>query len=442
MTYASALQYLYSFFNLEKVSHFEYKRELNIERMRVLARWFGNPEKKYPSILIGGTKGKGSAAVFFQSILQSAGFKAGMYTSPHLIDFRERIRVNGKMISKSELAKLVSKVKRTIEKRRREIKLLEPITFFEISTLIAFLYFAEQKIDWAVLEVGMGGRLDATTIVHPNLSVMMPISLDHQEHLGSTIAKIAKDKSMIIRRNTPFVSSKQTSEAKSVLQKRCRTLGVKGIFSGTDFQARIRRMDINGSVFDFSMKKIKLARCRIHLIGDIQTENAATALAGIHVLNRQMGLGISQSQIKTGLLSAKWPGRFEVINKKGRMFILDGAHNDASMSALARNIRRLLPRKKIQVIFGASREKDLKSMLGALAGVAQLVILTKADQPRAQDLKVMMEAGKAYFDLMIPAENIKEALEYSKRLSDRNAITVITGSLFLVAEASEQLKKG
>lgn len=456
MTYASALQYLYSFFNLEKVSHFEYKRELNLERMRMLAGWFGHPERRYPSILVGGTKGKGSAVAFLESILRAGGFRTGMYTSPHLLDFRERIRVNGKMISKPELAKLVSKVKKTIEKRRREIRLLKPITFFEISTLIAFLHFAQKKIDWAVLEVGMGGRLDATTIVNPNLSVMMPISLDHQEHLGNTIAKIAKDKSMIVRRFTPFVSSKQTPEAKSVLQKRCRSLNIKGLFLGKDFQYRIRQMNLNGSTFDFKFpphpplspfkgergrgEEVVLRHCQIRLPGDIQAENASVAVAGIDALNKHMKLGISESQIKKGLLSAKWPGRFEVINRKGSVFILDGAHNDASIDALVRNLRRLLPKKKIQVIFGASREKDLAPMLKSLGSVTKQIIFTKADQPRAQDLKVMMESGKHYFHTLIPASNAREAVQYSDALRGKNSVTVITGSLFLVAEAKKILK--
>jgi len=484
MTYTQALQYLNSFFNLEKVSHFEYRRELNIKRMRMLAGWFSYPERKYPSILIGGTKGKGSTAVFFQSILQAAGFRVGLYTSPHLLDFRERIRINQSLISKQELTKLVSRIKHTLKKRRHEMKALEPVTFFEVSTLLAFLYFAEKKIDWAVLEVGMGGRLDATAIVNPVLSVMTQISLDHQEHLGNTIAKIAKDKSMIIRRNTPLVSAKQKPEADAVLQKRCRAVKVKGFFSGRDFKYQIRKSSLNGTTFDFTIKdsvilseaknqrsvypslqddrqkhQNGIRNLKIRLPGDFQAENASVAVAGFLALQSAIaseakqstaldcfgtGLGAPRNDweiiIRRGLLTADWPGRFEVINRKGRIFILDGAHNDASMSALVRNVRSFFPKREIQVIFGVSREKNLKPMFKFLSGMAKQIILTKSNQPRAQDVKVMMDAGMPYFHVMIPAGDIREALTYSNKIYEGNTVTLITGSLFLIAEARKILK--
>ncbi len=440
MMYSQALQYLYSFFNLERVSQFSYRRELNLQRVKLLLEWFQYPERNFKSVLIAGTKGKGSTAFLLQSMLCANGIKTGLYTSPHLSDFRERIRIGNQLISERELARLVFKIKSVIESKRKEICKFEPITFFEVSTLLAFLFFADRKVDWAVLEVGMGGRLDATNAVCQSLSILTLIGFDHEEHLGHTISKIAGEKAAVLKPDIPFVSTKQKPDALLVIRKKAKQVKVPGIFLNQDFRCRIRSESMDGSRFDFKMKGLKISNLRVKLPGAFQVENAALALAGLMVLKEKFQLPVSESGIRKGLLGSGWPGRFEIVKRRGATYIIDGAHNQDSMLALVKGIQRLFRNQKIITIFGISREKNLKVLLPILARVSENMVVTKAAHVRAELPKFIVEAGKPYFHLMIPTDNIRTALSYAKKMELSNPIVLITGSLFLAGEAGKLLK--
>ena len=435
MTYHEALSYLYSFFNLEHHAQFSYRRELNLERMRKLLDWFNHPERQFKSVLIAGTKGKGSTAFFLHSMLVRNGIQAGLYTSPHLSDFRERFRTNQRFISKDEIARLVLRIKKTVEKRRPEIRKMEPITFFEISTLLAFLFFAERKINWAVLEVGMGGRLDATNAVRQSLSVLTVMGLDHEEHLGRTISKIAGEKAAILKPNVPFVSARQPKEALQVIRSKAKRTGSRGFFSGAHFNFRIRSELLQSSRFDFKMGKKKLKNCVIRLPGRFQVENASAALAALTVLENELGLSISDERIRRGLLETNWPGRFEILKRRSGTCILDGAHNGTSVLALSRALRRFFPDKKVITIFGTSYGKNLHAILPVLARNSEVLIATQADHPRAQLSKWIAESARPFFRIVIPTGDIQEAIRSAERIRDSKTVLLVTGSLFLVGEA-------
>lgn len=441
MRYSKAVRYLDSFSNFEHRAQFSYRREMNLARIRILLDRFGHPEKKFKSILVAGTKGKGSTACFLHSILAASGYRAGLYTSPHLSDFRERIRVNGALISKKALARLLSRIQRTIGNHHRlSGARRKSFTYFEISTLLALLYFAETKVDFAVLEVGMGGRLDATCAVTPVLSVLTPISVDHEEHLGRTLSRIAREKSGIIRRRTPFVSARQPQDAERVFRRRSNGMRAPGYFLGRDFEYQNPFLNIHGSRFNFRFGSYCLTDCAIRLPGTFQIENASVALAAFYILHQKSRIRPHSEQIKTGLLKSFWPGRFEVIQKHGRTFVVDGAHNGASMRSLFYNMKRLFPGREIVTIFGTSREKKLEAMFPVMGRLSEAVILTQSAHPRAQDFKALLETGKSYLREMVPAPDVHEAIRQACVVSKARSIIALTGSLFLAGEGREILK--
>lgn len=442
MNYPQALQYLYSFFNLERVSRFSYQREFNLKRMSTLLNWFGHPEKSFRSILIAGTKGKGSTAYFLHSILAAHRLKVGLYTSPHLSDFRERIRVNSRLVSRNACARLVKQIKLVIERRSTEIRSLGPITFFEVSTLLAILYFAEQKVRWAILEVGMGGRLDATNSIRQALSVFTLIGRDHQEYLGNTVSKIAREKAAIIKSNTPFVSAKQTNATRQAIFSRAKRFRADGYFCGTHFHYRTRHVKPSGSQFDFLMGSTKILNIAITLPGLFQIENASLAIAAALVLKKRFQISFDPFLIRKGLKACTWPGRFEVIGRKGRTFILDGAHNIDSMRALERSIQKLFPRRAVVTVFGVSREKEIQPMLEILSRFSKVLIATKSDHPRAQITKRIVEAAKeaVTHSVVIPTSDTREAMDRARRVVGKEDLILVTGSLFLVGEIRRKLK--
>lgn len=468
MTYPQALHYLYSFLNFEHFSKQPHQQEFKLERMKKLLELFHHPENKFKSILVAGTKGKGSTSYFLHSILKTHGLKVGLYTSPHLSDFRERIRVDDQLIPKQDLVRIMKKVRKVIELKRKHIRRLEPVTFFEVSTLLAILYFAEQRVDWAILEVGMGGRLDATNSVHQLLSVFTLIGKDHQEYLGRTVRQIAYEKAAIIKSKAPFLSAKQVPDAARAIRLRARQFGAAGYFCGADFHYRIHRISSKGSCFDFCFQKgtgsavlpvpfwgTQIKNIILTLPGTFQVENASLAIAAFLVLREQnfphptlspfggeeIGEGEAR-RIKKGVQICKWPGRFEVIRKGGRTYILDGAHNIDSILALARNIKKIFPRRKVLAIFGLSRGKELRPLLRVLSWFSNVLVATQSSHPRAQIAKRIVEIGKETSCrlTMVPTFDVREAMGYARRIVGNKELILVTGSLFLVGEARRTLR--
>ena len=451
MNYSSALKYLFSFINFERLP-FEYKRQFNLKRVETLLSWFGNPHHFFSSVLVAGTKGKGSTANFLASILTANGYSTGFYSSPHLNDPRERIRINGKVISERDFAELIGQIRPVIERHRRKIAALGPITFFEVFTLAAFLYFAHKKVDLAISEIGMGGRLDASNVLTPLVSVIAPISFDHEEHLGNTLGAIAREKAAVIKRKSYVVSAEQKPEARRVIANQIRKQGATGYFYGSSFRTKREKLSLKGSAFDFQVgtkKGTGLKTCplfsstfKIKLPGEFQIKNAALALAAAGILENRFGFTLKEKKVKKGLSSSFWPGRFEVIKRGARTFVLDGAHNGASMEELMKASDRAFPEKHKVVIFGCSREKNLEAILKPLLPQVSYLVVTKSDSPRAQEPKIILEKASklGYKKPASWAPNLKEALDLAGKLGLRNAIYLITGSLFLIGEAREALK--
>lgn len=440
MRYPAAVNYLFSFLNFEHIP-FQYQREFNLKRMSSLLDWFDHPEFLFSSVLVAGTKGKGSTAHFLASILTRNGYSAGLYTSPHLSDPRERIRMNGRAISKNDFAKLVSKIRLVVRRRRKEIPAYGPITYFEVFTLLAILYFAEKRIDIGIFEVGLGGRLDATNVLEPLISVMTPISFDHEEHLGKTLRAIAREKAAIIKTNGCVVSANQAPEARYVIQKRIRKQKAKGYFLGASFRTAREVISIRGGRFDFAIGSHYWRRLEITLPGRFQIKNAAVALAVTSVLENQFRFIFKEKKIRQSLRTAFWPGRFEILKRRRGTVILDGAHNGASMNEVRSTLETLFPNRKVIVIFGISREKNLKAVLKPLLPRVLYFIVTKSNNPRAQEPKVILEtlSKMGYQKPTFWAPHLKEAFQIAEKLTWKKTILLITGSLFLVSEAREIL---
>ncbi len=385
MNYTQTLKELYS---LHK-----FGIKLGLEKMQLILYELGNFHKKIKFIHVAGSNGKGSAAAMIASILKQAGYKTGLYTSPHLVGLNERIRIDDKEISNEEIVKFYSKIK----KLRKKYK----CTFFETVTTLALLYFYEKKVDYVVLEVGLGGRLDATNIVTPLVSVITTISLEHQEYLGHTIEKIAAEKAGIIKKNVPVVTA-TTGKAFEVIKEAAKQKNSK-------------------------LHKVKIRKIKTNLKGEFQQFNASVALETINVL-KQKGLNISKKAIDKGFMSIDWQGRYDFKNSK---LILDCAHNPAGAHVLANELKRL--NKKVILVFGVMSDKDIKGMITKLAKVSSKIILTKADVKRAAPIKLISPYVKTY--ISIPG--VKKAVAYAKSIAKKNEVVVLTGSCYVVGEYLE-----
>ncbi|MFA5436992.1 MAG: folylpolyglutamate synthase/dihydrofolate synthase family protein [Candidatus Omnitrophota bacterium] len=415
MTYLQAIQYLESFINYEKVSSYRYKKLLGLKRIKGFLKFLGNPQRGIRFIHVAGTKGKGSTCVFIAYILKASGFKVGLYTSPHLACFRERIRIMpGKekdefegMISRLELKSLLKKLKPFIEEYNRS-SLYGKLTFFEVYTALAIAYFREKNVDFAVLETGLGGRLDATNVVSALISVITPISYEHTDKLGKALGKIAFEKAGIIKGGeSAVISAPQEKEAMEVIRKRCTDLGV--------------------SFLSFN----KYQKLKIKLCGGHQLINANVAKKAILALRTRCGINIADSCIKKGLGSAVWPARCEVLGKQPQI-IIDGAQNASSAKAIKCAVREGFRYRKLILVLGVSKDKDIKGVCSQLYSLADKVILTKADSPRGLEPKILAKFFKNKEIYIAP--RVSEAKVLSMRLAGKDDLILVTGSLFVAGE--------
>jgi len=409
-TYPEALAYLNRFINYERSQPQRYAPEtLSLDRVNLLLDRLGRPDRAYRAIHIAGTKGKGSIAAMIESCLRAAGYRTGLYTSPHLHTFRERMRVNNEFITREQFVQLVDEIE-------PHVAAIEGLTWFEIVTALAFLFFARSHIDVAVLEVGLGGRFDATNVVRPIVSVITSLSMDHMNLLGNSIEQIAFEKAGIIKRHVPVVSAPQVSEALDVIRRVARVRGAELIVvpepppqPSPDSQGR-----------------------EIPLLGAHQLINASVAVTALHVTN-QRGLVVSDKAIQHGLETVQWPGRLEVLNR-APLLVVDGAHNGDSAQKLAQALRDVFSIDKWTLIMGISADKDIPAILDALLPLAKKVIVTRASNQRGASIEALgaRVADRGYVPTLAPS--VADALEIA--LIDQSPI-IITGSLFTVADARE-----
>jgi len=390
---------------------------------------FGNPQFAIPTVHIAGTNGKGSTAAFTESILRASGKKVGLYTSPHLLAFNERIQINRAPISDSELTELIFKVQKAVD------RLNVPVTFFEFSTVMAFLHFYESKTDWNVIEVGMGGRLDSTNLCKVEASIITSIGMDHTQYLGKDIKKIAYEKACIIKDFGTVFAHIQNTDALTVVKNVARDRSAKLKLLGKDFKAEFNAITPEGQTFDFSFGKYQIKSVEIPLIGRHQVLNAGLALAVCHKLR---GIKPNSSVFQKGLRSVRWEGRMEVISRNPTL-VLDSAHNPDGVRSLTETLREYFCFERCLLVIGMMEDKDIDEMLNLFSQIGDQFILVKPNQKRAQnpdDLAKRLSVFRKPIDI-IP--DISYALERAKKSSNPNDLICITGSIFTVSEAKKFL---
>ena len=397
-----------------------------------------NPQEQYRTVIVGGTNGKGSIAAMISSILSEGGEKVGLYTSPHLIDIRERIRVNGRLISKKEIAGLIEKV-------RGEVK--EDVTYFEFVTALAFLHFCRSNVDMAVLEVGMGGRLDATNLVIPEVSVISNVSLEHREYLGNNLEAVAREKGGIIKDGGLCITAAKQKSVLKALENICNDRRARLYRVGKDVKIReTKRLRHGGNCAPekntFSYRGIvkNYSNLVCPLIGRHQLENAAVALGTIDLLTAK-GLDVDDRAVTHGLRNVQWEGRLEVL-QNSPMLVVDGAHNPAGASVLRRALKENFSYRKLIILFGVLGDKDYRTMLKKLAPLADRLILTKSEEKRGMHPKDVLPVAKIYMDSVEVVENSREALSRAFAFAGKDDLICVTGSLFLVGEIKRHWGSG
>jgi dihydrofolate synthase/folylpolyglutamate synthase len=388
-----------------------------LERIETLLEALGNPERRYTLVQVAGTNGKGSVAAMLAAILKADGRRVGLYTSPHLVSFRERIRVDGEAIAEDDVADGFDAIATLVARL--------DATMFEASTALALDHFAREAVDVAVLEVGLGGRLDATTVGTPAVTALTRIDLDHQEVLGATLAAIAAEKAAIIRSGVA-VSAAQAPEATDVLIARAAAVGVPLLMEGRELSVRVRARDLDAQTIDAAGPGWRLEGLRLPLLGVYQPSNALVALAAARAL------GVRAASLHAGLSHARWPGRFEVLRARDRIVVLDGAHNPAGAAALAASLAEWFGNTPLTLVFGALRDKDAPGMLAALAPRARRLIFTASSSPRAARPEALRDAAPAGATVEL-ADSAAEALALAAR-EPRTPILCVAGSLSLLGD--------
>ncbi|MBI3150666.1 MAG: bifunctional folylpolyglutamate synthase/dihydrofolate synthase [Chloroflexi bacterium] len=440
--YNLALDYLYSFvdYSLKHSSELA-KADFNLERMFALMESLGNPQMKYPIIHVAGTKGKGSTSALCAAALGAAGYTVGLYTSPHLLDYVERIQINGEPISHEQLVDLVEEIKPAVAR-------VPFLTTFEITTALAFMAFAKYGVNAAVFEVGLGGRLDATNIVTPRVSVITSLSYDHTAVLGNTLALIAGEKAGIIKDGVSVVSSPQKEEALEVLERVAKLKECEFALVGRDVKIEFIESSLKGQTFHLSTfhtsaslsaglpLSSQLLKLEIPLLGSHQIENAATAYAALKI----SGIPISDEQIQKGFSQVKWRARFEIARLDPPL-IFDSAHNQDSFEKLCETLETYFPGKPVYLIFGASEDKNIPGMFAEMKSKIRKIIITRADHPRAlevEKIQKLAEQAGAESEAVVP---VKDALARALDLSSKDGSIVLSaGSMFVTAEVMREWK--
>lgn len=403
------------------------KIDLGLDRVDMALSLFDHPEKKFPSFHIAGTNGKGSTAAMLQHMLSLAGYRTGLYTSPHLVSFTERIRIDDSEISPGAVTELAEEVRVTTAAAN------VPLTYFEYITVMAFIYFARQEIDVAVIEVGLGGRLDATNLVVPVVSAITTISKDHEAYLGTDLFSIAREKGGIIKHGIPVVVGAMPVSIADLFRNMAKERGSPCYFLGPNFRISLK----NTGDFDYTGIKRDYVSLSLVLRGRYQRNNAAVAMAALELGSEAFPVG--EDAVREGLKTVAWPGRFEIVRENPTV-ILDGAHNGEGVSALAAEIEEFRQGRKIKLLFASMEDKDWRAMLGTLTKLTDEVVLTRVSMERSADpLLLATQFGDNIAYRII--EDAREGLNFLLERTRPSDIVLITGSLYLLGEIRPVLRE-
>ncbi|MEO8725046.1 MAG: folylpolyglutamate synthase/dihydrofolate synthase family protein [Acidobacteriaceae bacterium] len=430
-TYAAAVEGLYAL-GAELAPH----RKFDLEPMRRLIAAMGHPELSFPSVLVAGTNGKGSTSATLASILTSSGYKTGLYTSPHLIKVNERIRVDGAPIEDARFAELYGKVQTIADALVESGELALKTSFFEILTAMAFQHFADIGVEVAVLEVGLGGRLDATNVVEPLISVITDVDLDHQQWLGNTIEEIAREKAGILRQNGTAVLLPQHPKVNGVIGEVAMSLNVHAANAADMLPCTAP----GGGPAPSAAYEIAWLDSSIRidspLLGRHQWRNIALALKTAEQLKRRFGFEkITRSGVQEGVRSTRWPGRFQRVSHNGREYVVDVAHNPAGAWALRSALSQYEAESSLTLVFGAMQDKRIAEMASVLFPIAERVILTQAHSARAATCRQIAAQAAHTGGEFLLSETVNEALEMAEKVTPPSGTIVVTGSVFVVGEA-------
>jgi dihydrofolate synthase/folylpolyglutamate synthase len=402
---------------------------LGLETIKRILSALGNPQENFTSIHVAGTNGKGSVASALSSILHESGYKVGLYTSPHLVRFNERICINNCQISDADVVKSYKAVQQVHHGDRSP-------TFFEFATAMALYEFGRQKVEWAVIETGMGGRYDATNIITPAISIITNVSMEHRDYLGNTLAQITREKAGIIKQRTPVVTAVKQKQAQSVVQRVAHKKSAPVFMLGKDFTVRRNRT----GYFSYYGIENTWHDLQTPLLGHYQVQNAALALAASELLNK-LKAEISFKSIKNGLTKTRWPGRLEIVSDKP-LVILDGAHNLIAARNLSKFLAANLVNRRIILVVGILDDKPYAPMLKSLLPVCSRAIITRAKTDRALPTQKLYATAKKIISDVTTVADVAKAAKHAIETAGPDDVVCIAGSLYVVGEAKEALEKG
>jgi dihydrofolate synthase/folylpolyglutamate synthase len=434
-SYSRALRFLASLSDYERLRIVRYNSDnFDLDRMRTLLRKLGNPQDQFRSVHVAGTKGKGSTCAMVAAMLQANGYKVGLYTSPHLVDVRERIQINGQMISHADFSRLVRTMEPLVNHSR------PTPTYFDVLTAIAFKYFAEQKVQIAVVETGLGGRLDSTNVLRPEVTAITSISKDHMAQLGYTLPKIAEEKAGIFKKDIPAITVVQPPEVEAVFQRVADKVGAPLDITGKSIEFSYRfessRMLGPHNRICLTTANSRFEHLAVPLLGEHQAINCGLALSIIDKL-RTRGIAINDARAMEGLTKTVIPGRMEMVSATPRVLV-DGAHNAASIDAMMKAIGQHIPYDSMVVIFGCCADKDVAGMLERITSGADKVIFTAVNSVRTADPEELAARYVEQYGKMAQvARSLDDALAIANRAVTKEDLICITGSFYLVGEAKK-----
>lgn len=425
MNYNEGLHYL------QELTKFGFN--LGLGRIEELMRRLGDPHLKLKAIHVGGTNGKGSTVAMISGILQSAGYRVGVFTSPHLHSYTERYRINDKYISEDEMARYITLLRPHLEKMVEEG--FEHPTEFEVCTALAFLYFYQEKVDYVALEVGLGGAIDSTNIVNPLISVITNVAMDHMDYLGNSVKEIAGVKAGIIKPKGVCITAVDDSDALAVIRQVAAKQGalLREVHEIAHWD--IQEATTGGQVFDLRTANRAYENLRLNLLGAHQVVNAATAILCVEELEG-MGIKIGPENIQKGIASVNWPARLEIVREKP-LVVIDGAHNVHGAQSLSKALKNVFTYNKLTLVFGMLGDKEREKVIRELAPMADRVVVTKPNSPRAGEWEKIADEVRKYVSDVIIVPDIREAVQKALATADQKDMVCITGSLYMVAEARE-----